>query len=110
MQSLQLFSRDLQLAELVLQPALVVLDVAEPEPLVGQLGLGLAADLAELLGAPLDDLTLGRRILGRRLLGRLGFGLPHRLVLTMARKGMQQHQQGTQGADHGVQKREHLDG
>ncbi len=81
----------------------MILDVRQPQALVGQLGFRLGAHLFELLDAPLKDLFFRLRVLLDFLRG-FGFGLTHRLHLAVTCKGVQQHQQGTQGADHGIQK------
>ena len=100
----ELLGGDLQLVELFAEAAFVVFDVAEPQPLVGQLGLGLGAGLVHLVDAPTQFIE---RFLAAA--GGFGFGLFRGFDVSVAGEGVQQHQERPHRADEGIQEWEHLD-
>jgi hypothetical protein len=106
--SVQFLGGNSELLEFLLEASLVVFDVRELEPLVGQLGLGFRADLAQLLDTPLERFQFGFDVDGRLQSG-LGLGFADGVVFAIARKRVQEHQQRSERADHGIQKGKHLD-
>ncbi len=88
------------------QAAQVIFQVAEHEPGVVKVGLGLRAGLAQQLTSPLEILDfLGRGRRGSLLLGVADGG---HLLLPISRKGEQQRDQRAHRASQDIQKRKQL--